>query len=228
MLSFVVNPAARTREKTAAAYDAMGETFDEGLASELAAVLRDNGTWQCPTLIRLHTQQFPLRHAGDPRARFMHSRELAAWRAADERFAKLPEATREALEVHRATELAVTRVLHEEGVPMLTGTDASGAGWVVPGFSLQDEFALLAEAGIAAPALLRMATLDAARFLGRDDVAGRVAPGLQADLVVLDADPTLDHEALSAIGGVVRAGGWFGREALDEMLRRAEARPRAR
>lgn len=68
-----------------------------------------------------------------------------------------------------------------------------------------------------------MTTSDAARFLGRTATMGRVAPGADADLVVLDGDPTADVRNLHRIAGVVRAGFWHDRAALDHLLARIEA-----
>lgn len=110
---------------------------------------------------------------------------------------------------------------------MVAGTDADDAGWIIPGFGLHDEFDLLAQAGVDPQRILRSATSDAARFYGRQDVAGAVSAGFEADLVVLGADPTQDVAALHDIRGVVRDGGWYDRTALDGVLDRLAAHPTA-
>ncbi|MBN9099287.1 MAG: amidohydrolase family protein [Pseudonocardia sp.] len=81
-----------------------------------------------------------------------------------------------------------------------------GAAWVVPGASLHDGFDLLAEAGLSPLRILPTATSDATRFLGAEDTAGTVAAGRNADLVLLDADPTASVANLHAVSGVVCRG----------------------
>ena len=105
---------------------------------------------------------------------------------------------------------------------MLAGSDESG-GWEVPGFSLHVEFDELAKVGLSPLRILQMTTCDAAEFLGRTGTMGSVGPGKGADLVLLDADPTLDVRNLHRVAGVVRAGFYFGRKDLDALLARVEA-----
>lgn len=122
----------------------------------------------------------------------------------------------------------MTKVLADSGVPLLAGTDANGAGWIVPGFALHDEFDLLAAAGLSPLQILRAATSAPAEFFGRADIAGRIAPGYDADLVLLHADPLEDHRALAAIRAVMRGGDLWERADLDRALDRLAAEPRAR
>ncbi|MEW1893623.1 hypothetical protein [Streptomyces sp. IBSBF 3010] len=67
----VVNPAAHTSEHEAHAYELADGSYDQEKAEELAALFAAHITWQCPTLIRVHTQQFgdAPEHTGDPRRR---------------------------------------------------------------------------------------------------------------------------------------------------------------
>jgi len=119
-------------------------------------------------------------------------------------------------------------VLADAGVPLLAGTDANGAGWVIPGFALHDEFDLLAEAGLGPLTILQAATLAPARFFGLSAEAGQVAPGYRADLVLLASDPAASHRALRDITAVVRAGQLWSRASLDAVLARVEASPTTR
>jgi imidazolonepropionase-like amidohydrolase len=51
-----------------------------------------------------------------------------------------------------------------------------------------------------------MATADAADALGLGGSAGRIAPGLRADLLVVGGDPLADLGALTEIHAVITAG----------------------
>ncbi|MEO7733612.1 MAG: amidohydrolase family protein [Kofleriaceae bacterium] len=79
--------------------------------------------------------------------------------------------------------LAMIKVLYDAKVRLVLGTDA------MAGVMLHHEMALFARAGVPNAAILRMATLDPARYLARDKTTGSVAPGKLADLVVIDGDP---------------------------------------
>jgi len=228
LASLVVNPATMTSPEGAHALELADTHFDEARARALARVFVQHDTWQCPTLIRVHTQQLPNEHLDDKRVRWMDPREVKRWRKSTKKYLGLPGHSREVLASHWDTQLRLLRVFDEENVPLLAGTDACGAGWVIPGFALHDEFDLLARAGLSPLAILKSATSSPARFFGVADVAGSVSPGCHADLVLLGSDPIADHRALHDITGVVREGAHWSRADLDGVLKRMEADPRAR
>ena len=99
--------------------------------------------------------------------------------------------------------------LHAAGMPILAGTDANAVpfGPSSPPFgeSLHQELELLVDAGLSPAEALDAATAVTADHFGLAD-RGRVAPGLRADLVLLDADPTADIAATRGIRGVWIAG----------------------
>lgn len=94
--------------------------------------------------------------------------------------------------------------LHAAGVDVLAGTDAGNPG-TAHGASLHGELALLVRAGLSPPAALAAATSAPARRFGLDD-RGRIAPGLRADLLLVDGDPTVDIAATRAIAGIWKNG----------------------
>lgn len=90
------------------------------------------------------------------------------------------------------------------GVPVLAGTDATPFG-PVHGAGLHRELRLLTEAGLTAEQALAAATSVTARCFGLAD-RGRIAPGLRADLLLVDGDPTTDVTAARAVVDVWRRG----------------------
>lgn len=76
------------------------------------------------------------------------------------------------------------------GGTLLVGTDPTGGGGVIPGYSNQRAIELLVESGLTPVEAIKVATLNGATFLGRADRVGSIAPGKQADLVVIDGDPS--------------------------------------
>ncbi|MEX2970547.1 amidohydrolase family protein [Streptomyces sp. C184] len=104
-----------------------------------------------------------------------------------------------------AGSMASVAALHRAGVPVLAGTDANtqpGVPSQVPhGTSLHRELELLVTAGLTPAEALRAATSLPARHFGLTD-RGAIAPGLRADLVLVDGDPLADIRATRAISRV--------------------------
>jgi imidazolonepropionase-like amidohydrolase len=96
------------------------------------------------------------------------------------------------------------RPLADAGVTLLAGTDAPTPG-TAHGASLHQELENLVGAGLRPVEALHAATAAPARRFFLDD-RGRIAPGLSADLLLVDGDPTADITATRAIAGVWRRG----------------------
>ena len=94
--------------------------------------------------------------------------------------------------------------LWDAGAIVAAGTDA-GNTRTLHGPSLHLEFALMAAAGLTPAQILTSATRNGARLFGRDDIGG-LAPGMQADLVLLEADPLADILNTRRIRSVMRGG----------------------
>jgi imidazolonepropionase-like amidohydrolase len=99
---------------------------------------------------------------------------------------------------------AAVAALKAAGVPVLAGTDAPNPG-TAHGASLHRELELLVSAGLTPIEALAAATSTPARLFGLLD-RGRIAPGLRADLVLVDGDPGRDIRATRAIAQVWRNG----------------------
>ncbi|MFG3417923.1 amidohydrolase family protein [Micromonospora sp. NPDC048063] len=95
-------------------------------------------------------------------------------------------------------------VLHRAGVTLLAGTDATPFA-PQHGTAMHRELALLVKAGLTRTEALAAATSVPARHFGLTD-RGRIAPGLRADLLLVDGDPTTDITAVSAAVDVWRRG----------------------
>lgn len=222
----VINPAAADREggdvepmKRALA------GFDEARCRRAMDRIKASGAWQVPTLIRLKTIYMAddPTFAGNPNLRYVSRAKVADWRGVTTRFVKeYPAADRAVMRQGYASSLRLVKMLDEQGVKMLAGSDASGSGWEVPGFALHQEFEELARAGLSPLRILQMTTTDAADFLGRSAVMGEIAAGRNADMVLLDRDPTKDVAALHAIAGVVRGGYYHDAAKLAALKARVE------
>lgn len=199
------------------------DTYDEARCRRLAAILVADHTWQVPTLIRLRTMELgdAKEYARNPNLAYMPRKTVKRWNATASEFAKLPASTRTTYRDLYALQLRLVKLFDQAGVGMMAGSDLGG-GWLVPGFSLYDDFDQLSAAGLSPLTILRMATLNGAVFLGRTATMGRVAPGRDANLVLLDRDPSVSVAALHRVHSVVRGGVFYS--AAD--LRRIKDRVR--
>ena len=111
----------------------------------------------------------------------------------------------------------VARGLAQRGGLLLAGTDTPNP-LMVPGFSLHDEFRVLEQSGIARRAVLAMATVNPATFLGTPGEFGVVRTGARADLLLLSANPLDDLGALRRPEGVMARGRWYPSARLNQFL----------
>lgn len=153
----------------------------------------------------LITQRLDQAHP-DMRANFEIFRHDAGWKPAD--YARARAVWPKVLEL--------TRRMYEAGTPMTIGTDLGGMAFLVPGFSVSQEMALHREAGIPAWAVLRMATSNAAGALGLDRRTGRIAPGMEADILFLNGDPRLDMHHVADVRAVLADGKLFDPAVLRQ------------
>ncbi len=195
------------------------DTFSEAKARDLAQTFAANGTWQCPTLIRDVTMRLgdDPRFTESPDLQYVSSATRKFWSQVGRSFtAKMTPEGRATLNRMGELELKLTKIFAEGGVGMLAGSDYGG-GWVIPGVSLHQEFDLLEQAGLSPLQILQMTTLNGARFLEREGSMGTVEPGKEANLVLLDGDPTVSAQNLHKVHAVIRQGALYAPEDLLAM-----------
>lgn len=108
------------------------------------------------------------------------------------------------------------KMLADAGVPLMTGSDTFG--FVVPGFSLHEEFQFLQDCGLSSFQILKATTVTPARYLNTIATEGTVSEGKNANLVLLNKNPLNDIENTKAIEGVFLKGRWLDRIKLDSLL----------
>ena len=182
------------------------ETFDEDAAAKLGAQLVQDGTWQVPTLFRSRTTKTATDPdlASDPDLRYVSAKTLKGWKKATKKFAGFSPQSQDTLRLLNDTMYRLTRIFDEAGVGMLAGSDATGAGWEIPGAALHHEIDELAAAGLTPLRVLQMTTSDAATYLGAEADMGSVEVGKRADLVLLDANPIESVAHLHRVSGVLQ------------------------
>ena len=102
--------------------------------------------------------------------------------------------------------MKMEKMFAERGGTLLAGTDPTGYGGVIPGFSGKREVELLVEAGFSFPEALKISTLNGARYMGRDSEVGSLEKGKRADIALVDGDPTKNASAIDSMPFVFKAG----------------------
>lgn len=104
------------------------------------------------------------------------------------------------------------------GVPLVTGSDA-GNQLVFHGPTVHRELQLWVDAGIPPAVALQAATQNAAKLLRADSRIGLIAPGHDANLLIVDGDPTRDITATERISIVIFKGERIRRNELFDPAR---------
>ena len=105
--------------------------------------------------------------------------------------------------------LALERAFVRAGGLLVAGTDPTGSGGVIPGYSNQRQIELLVEAGFTPLEAIQIGTLNGAKYLGRDARIGSIAVGKQADLVVVAGDPSTTIADVRKVETVFKRGVGF-------------------
>lgn len=113
--------------------------------------------------------------------------------------------------------------LNDAGATILMGTDAPQL-FSVPGFSLDRELPAMAAAGMTPFEILYSGTVAVAEHLGIAEESGRIAPGMRADMVLLEANPLQDIGNVQRRAGVMVNGRWLSGEAIQGRLDAIAAR----
>ncbi|HEV7229328.1 amidohydrolase family protein [Brevundimonas sp.] len=159
-----------------------GDSIEHGtyLDDEGIRLMRERGAWLVPTLM-----------AGDYVARVASG--------PDNFFT--PAQTAKALEAGPRM-LDMAGRAHRGRVRIAFGTDSG----VSAHGDNAGEFALLVRAGLTPLEAVQTATVNAAEHLGIQDQAGRLLPGMPADLIAVRGDPLEDVTVLERVVFVMRGG----------------------
>lgn len=108
--------------------------------------------------------------------------------------------------------LTLLKGMYDGGVTLVPGTDAFA------GYSLHRELELYARAGIPAAEVLRIATLTPAKVMGVDKERGAIAPGMLADLLLIDGDPSRHISDIRRVHRTIKGGKVYDPAALEAAL----------
>lgn len=114
--------------------------------------------------------------------------------------------------------MALEREFARAGGLLVAGTDPTGGGGVIPGFSDHRQLELLVEAGFTPLEALSIGTRNGARYLGQETKIGTIAVGRQADVVVINGDPSTNIADVRKVDLVFRRGVGFDPQKLIQSV----------
>jgi imidazolonepropionase-like amidohydrolase len=199
---------------------------DRARIPELVAATKAAGTAMAPTEILVEQWAKPPTDAelrSRPAWRFVSPAMAADWQTARTRF----EAAQPVAERFVALRRELLRQMHSAGVPILLASDAPQV-FNIPGDSALAELEVYGEIGLKPLDALATGTVNVARFFGQENRFGRLREGLEADLILLSADPRADLANVRRLEGVMLRGRFLPRAKLDELLDGVAARQAAR
>jgi len=120
-------------------------------------------------------------------------------------------------------EMQWERAFYKAGGTLLAGSDPTGVGAILggdlAGYGMQRELELLVEAGFTPLEAIHIATQVNADFLGQSAQIGTIAPGKQADLVIVKGDPSANISDIEKVETVFKDGIAYDPAKLAESVR---------
>ncbi|MEO6538259.1 MAG: amidohydrolase family protein [Ferruginibacter sp.] len=204
---------ARTSEKF------MLDNFSENRMRTIAKLLKRNNTYIVPTVVTNRGGYFSndTSFTNDIRLKYLSQEAREVWKEETENDIKKNSAEDWQNKRKRyAVEKIMIKILSEEKVPILSGTDSYNP-YAFPGFSLHDEMALFVDFGMTAIEALRTATINPVKYLKMTDSLGTIERGKRADLVLLNGNPLKDISNTKNIYAVMLNGKLFTSGELIKM-----------
>jgi enamidase len=116
-------------------------------------------------------------------------------------------------------EMQLEKMFSDAGGLLVVGTDPTGFGGVVAGYSNQRALELLVQAGFTPVQAVKIATLNGATYLGRSAKIGSIAAGKQADLIVVRGDPSAKIEDVENVELVFKSGVGYDSPKIFESVK---------
>jgi imidazolonepropionase-like amidohydrolase len=110
------------------------------------------------------------------------------------------------------------RAFVQAGGLLIAGLDPTGNGGIVACFGDLREVELLVEAGFTPVEAIKIASLNGAKFLGEDSRIGSIAPGKQADLMIVKGNPAATISDIEKVELVFKDGVGYDSEKLIQSV----------
>ena len=191
---------------------------DTSMIPELVKMSRDNEVWVVPTQAlfdRWFSPTDPEILAQEEEMSYMSPETVNNWTQSKKNLISDPKYDSATWAKFNDIRFQLIKALHEDGQGLLLGSDAPQV-FNVPGFAIHHEIRGMINAGLTPLDVIQTGTINPAEFF--DGSFGQVKEGLDADLILLEANPLEDIENLKNPLGIMARGQWMDREAIDQKL----------
>jgi len=115
--------------------------------------------------------------------------------------------------------MALERAFVAAGGLLIAGTDPTGSGGVIPGYSNQRQVELLVEEGFTPLEAIQVVTMNGAKYLGQERRIGSIAVNKQADLVIVNGNPAVNIADIRNVETVFKQGVGFDPAKLIDSVK---------
>jgi imidazolonepropionase-like amidohydrolase len=199
--------------------------LDPARLAKAVAETRRAGVWIVPTqgLLEIFmSAATPEELSKRPGVEYMPAPLVAAWTKQRQGFMAQPGFSQENNERFLQERRKLLKALHDAGVDIALGSDAVQT-FSVPGFSIFNEMAAMARAGLTPYDIYVTGSRNVARFFNRDMEVGTVTVGKIADLVLVEADPLASVANFERQTGTMLRGRWYPRADVLARVRALDA-----
>ncbi len=189
---------------------------DESKIDELVELANEHNVWIVPTQSLFERWFAPVSAdelLKEPEMKYMPVSTLQTWKERKNQYPVEEAQWNQFNNIRRK----LLKKLQDNGSRILLGSDAPQL-FNVPGFSIHHEIDGMIKAGLTPLEIIRSGTMNPATFFDKEDTFGQIKEGLDADMVILDANPLENIDALQKIHGVMAQGQWLSKEMIDKKL----------
>lgn len=216
MLNFLVKKDDDTR--TLLRFYLVGDNanqidLESAKVKEFIKLLRERGTVVDPTLTAFEAMFNQRQGAANPSFKFVANNVPPTLRRGWlTNSMDVTDKNAEAFRVSYQKLLGLVKKMHDAGIPIVAGTDD------IAGFTLHRELELYVMAGLKAVEVLKIATWNGAKYSQVLETSGSISPGKQADLILVDGDPSINISDIRKVSMVMKNGLIFFPAELYEAL----------
>jgi imidazolonepropionase-like amidohydrolase len=183
---------------------------DKKRTNVIATLMRDNGTWLCPTIITyfLKVHMIDSSILNEHFEKYINAELKKEWLGARlariKKFSNKDQLTKQEELFKQQNDLLA--FLYSKKIKLLARSDFAGMPFIYPGIGLHQELELMVKAGVPIAEVLKSATINPALYFGIQNRYGSITPGKYADLILLNENPLIDIKKTKTIIKVFKKG----------------------
>jgi len=199
------------------------DSYDENKAMELFKYLAQKKFTITPTLYVVQNDIVDLKyhdHSTDSLLSYIDPKIQATYQGRLNSAKKQSDEMNVALKRFMLKTNSMVPQMYAAGVNVLAGSDCGAFNsFMYPGESLHEELKLMVTSGLTPSQALQTAIINGAKFMGVANFYGSIQKGKSSDIVLLNADPLTDIQAIDQIDMVFSNGRLYTKSDLNNLLR---------